>query len=188
MKKEIDVAKTRWEILCGFLMVVALGITLLGSFPFFRPQGTNGPMGGMGDGLFLAIWLFGIFGLSVCFLENAAVKNLLAMLGIGWSILALAWGLVAYRCPANELCLHDTSDNGWLLIICISVFAALLFYEKTKDKIPAVGKFLIKAFARSMVVVWTCALLFSIATFNEPLHLRIDRTAHPISPTPSDSL
>jgi apolipoprotein N-acyltransferase len=130
----------------------------------------------------LAVWLFGIFGLSVCFLENAAAKNLLAMLGIGWSILALAWGWVAYRCSANELCQYDTSDNGWLLVMCLSFLVALLFYDKKKDKIPTVGKFLIKAFARSMVVLWACALLFSVATFNEPLHLRIDRTDHAITP------
>lgn len=181
MKNKLNAVKTRWQMFCGLLMAVALGITLLGSLPFFRPNATNGSMGGLGDGLFFGVWLFGVFGLIVFFIENATGKKLFAILGVGWSILGLAWGLLVYSYPYNQLCLHDTTNNGWLLAASLAVLVSLFAYEKTKEKIPPFGKFLIKAFARSMVVVWTCALLFAVATFNRPLPLRIDRTAHPIT-------
>ena len=124
--------------------------------------------------------MFGIFGLFVLFIENAAGKKLFAIFGIGCSILLLAWDLIVYKCPENEQCLEDVSGNGWLLAICLAVLAALLIYDKKKKKIPTVGKFLIKVFSRSMIVVWACALLFFVATINKPLPLHIDRTTHPI--------
>jgi hypothetical protein len=177
MKKWLCTTHTRWEI----FMFVALAITLLGSIPFFVPSATDGRMGGLGVGLFFSIWVFGVFGLFVLFMENAAGKKLFAILGIGCSILLLAWGLIIYKCPENELCLEDINGNGWLLTICLVVLASLLAYDKTKEKIPPLGKCLIKVFARSMVVVWACALLFFVATVNKPLPLRIDRTAHPVT-------
>jgi hypothetical protein len=183
MKEKQRTEKTRWELFCGILMIVALVITVIGAIVFIRPRATNGPMSGLGDGLFFIVWIFGLIGLVFCYVENATGKKQIAIIGFGWSALSLIWDVIAHKCDyADESCSYDTSHNGWMLAICISVFVVLLFYDKTKDKIPTVGKLLIKVFARSMVVVWACALLFSIAMFNKPLPLRIDRTAHPITP------
>ncbi|GKQ30131.1 hypothetical protein [Pseudomonas syringae] len=63
--------------------------------------------------------------------------------------------------------------------ICLVILASLLFYDKKKEKIAPAGKVFIKVLARSMVVVWACALLLAVASFNKPLPLRIDRTVHP---------
>lgn len=157
---------TRWEICCGILMLLALLITIFGSFVLFAPHAINGPMGGLGDGLFFVIWLFGALGLFVLFMANAFGKKVFAILGFGCSIAALVYGLVSYRCLANELCLYDTSDNLWLIAVCSTLLVALFVYDKKKEKIPTIGKTCIKVFLRSMIIAWACTLFFFAITLN----------------------
>ncbi|MCD5978978.1 hypothetical protein [Pseudomonas quasicaspiana] len=160
-------------------MFSALAITIIGSVIFLKPEAAGGSMSGLGDGLFFFIWVFGLAGTVICFIGNATGKTIMAMIGFGWSSLSLIGGFIAHRCVENDLCSYDTSQNVWLAAICLVILASLLLYDKKKEKIAPAGKTLIKVLARSMVGVWTCVLLLALATFNKPLPLQIDRTAHP---------
>ncbi|MCD5972721.1 hypothetical protein [Pseudomonas quasicaspiana] len=160
-------------------MFSALAITIIGSVIFLKPEAAGGPMSGLGDGLFFFIWVFGLAGTVICFIGNAAAKIIMAIIGFGWSSLSSIGGFIAHRCGENDLCSYDTSQNIWLAAICLVILASLLLYDKKKEKIAPAGKFFITVLARSMVVVWACVLLLALATFNKPLPLQIDRTAHP---------
>lgn len=103
----------------------------------------------------------------------------MAMIGFGWSSLSSIGGFIAHRCGENDLCSYDTSQHVWLAGICLVILASLLLYDKKKEIIAPAGKTLIKVLARSMVAVWACVLLLTLATLNKPLPLRIDRAAHP---------
>ncbi|WP_241766486.1 hypothetical protein [Pseudomonas avellanae] len=179
MNKRLCASRTSWDYLCGILMFFALAITVIGSVIFVRSEASGGPVSGLGDGLFFLIWIFGLAGTVICFIENATGKKIMAIIGFGWSSLSSTWDFIVNRCGENDLCAYDTSQSAWLAAICLVILASLLFYDKKKEKIAPAGKVFIKVLARSMVVVWACALLLAVASFNKPLPLRIDRTVHP---------
>lgn len=181
MNNDSNTDQHRWRLFFALVMASALAITLAGTIIFLRPQETNGPMSGLGAGLFFLIWAFGLTGLCLCHIGHANGRWQMTLIGFTWSILSLTWDSIARGCNVNDPCAHDTSDNGWMIAICLMVFASLLVYDKTREKIPPASQMFIKVIVRTLIAAWVGSLLFIIAMFNQHLPLQIDRTAHPLT-------
>lgn len=147
-----------WERCCGVLMVVALLCVLPGTLPILKPSG-GGPMSGAGDGLFFGLWLFGLFGLVAGFLQQAKWRAMLLNAGLGWSIAALAYGLVMYHCPFNEMCERDSAGNDKILVWCLLLLALLHVYDRYRARLYPPLRLAVRGISLVMLAAWLCVLV-----------------------------
>ncbi|WP_143131365.1 hypothetical protein [Noviherbaspirillum humi] len=177
----VEKGSMHWRVACSFLMVVALAVTILGSLSFFSAGlGDGPPMNGMGDGAFFLVWVFGLTGIFLCYLAGAAGRRTVAILGFGWSSLALLWRLIVYQCAIEEFCTVESSENTTLLVICIAVICALLFYDRKKENFPSAVNVFTKVIAWLLIILWACSLAVFVVSFNKPLSIQIKRSSRSI--------
>lgn len=157
--------------ICGFIMALATVVSVLGTLPFLRHDDPAGPGASLGDGLMLFIWGFGLLGVLLCFIADAARKRLFALLAFGWSMAAVVWDAVRNACPENIACARETNDHAALLGMCLLLVAALFAYEKYRRRLPAAGHAVAKGVAHVLLVIWSIALLLAAISVNSSIPL-----------------
>ena len=173
MRVNQEMMQRRWEQFCCALMVAALACTLFSSLVFVRPVSSDGVMSGTGGVLMFGLWLFGMSGIFLCFLERAVARVPVMLLGYGWSAIALTYAMIVYACPFNELCMNDTTDYGWFLAGTLVALGILLFYEKKRSGLSRRVTIAVRVLALPLLLAWTLALAYAAANLHKPLALRI---------------
>ena len=158
-----------WRRSCGFVMALAMLVSVFGTLPFLRRYEPAGPGASLGDGLMLLIWGFGLLGVFFAYLTDAVLRRLLAAIAFGWSIAALAWDAAINACPQNMACARDTSDHAALFGACLVAVLLLVLYDKYQDRLPAAGRTLTRGLASVLITVWSISLLFAVLSVNKPI-------------------
>lgn len=163
-------------------MALATVVSMLGTLPFWRHYNPAGPGASLGDGLLLLIWGFGLLGVLLCFIADAAMKRLFALLALGWSIAAVVCDAVFNACPHNTACARDTSDHVALLGVCVLLAAALVAYAKYEGRLPATGRAAARGLVKVFLVIWSIVLLLAAISVHRPIpvakvHALTSRTA-----------
>jgi hypothetical protein len=127
-----------WQLVCTFFMIFATGAVIYGSLPSL--VGLSGSNDFNLQSFFHAtVWVYGLLGVSLCYLEDAVFKNWLATFNFTWSAILLLWTLildVASKIETPATYPFNPDGNTLFLLICFASWAALYVHDKRKLREP----------------------------------------------------
>ena len=159
-----DISKD-WQTTCTVLMLCATGAVIYGTLPaLIRVSGSN--EFGLRNLLYIVIWLYGLLGVTLCYIEDAILKKPLAIISFTWTAISLLWSLVRDVISSHETTAtypFNSDGNVLFLLSCFAIWICLFIYSGKPIRQADSKTRTTRWVAHFLVAVWACAPFFIVA-------------------------
>jgi hypothetical protein len=130
--------KDDWKTICTILMVVATGTVIYGALPSFMGI-TGSNEFGLHRFLLVLIWMHGLIGIALCYLEDAAFKKPLGAISLSATVIAVSWNLAhtSDTWAADPNYPFDADGSTLFLLFCLATGATLAIRDRNASRTMA---------------------------------------------------
>jgi hypothetical protein len=159
--------KNDWQIICTILMFFSSGAVIYGSLPALKIVDVRSEWE-LKALLYFLIWLYGLLGTTLCYLENAAFKKRLGALSFTWSAISLFWSAMARANVSNGTASsYPFSPDGNILFLgaCIIAGVLLIIYDNRQNQTSNMRTMLVQWTVHVLIAIWICIPLAALVLF-----------------------
>lgn len=145
-----------WQYACTVPMFLATLAVLFGSLPALQAPGSGGDWG-LGNLFNWLAWPYGLLGVALCYVEEAAFRKPLALATLAWSAATLLWSAMtgeAAQAGPDQVYPFGPGGNMVFLGGCLTAAFLVVLYDCRKDWLPDAATRAVSWLARALIGLW----------------------------------